>query len=932
MGASNSNTDIGKQKIQPPKKSLCKVKTEKGTSIGFFCRIPNPVLIIRSDVLNEKEINSVKKITLSFNDEKSFTEIIIDKNRKIFTIEKTDDGIEINVSIIEIKPKEDKLQNQEFLEPDSNLIKNDIRYTSKNIYLMYYKKNEKIMFEKGIVKQVKKNKYEIEHNANPKIDSVGCPILLFNNKVIAVQGKITPSDEFSQGILLSFLINNYKKKYGSKNENNCNEEDEKKTANKNDNGKLQIKGNEILRNKKSIISFGSGESILDVMNKRLCKIYKANGKFGSGFFCRIPRIPSFEKFNLLTVLVTSNSVLDENSIKNGQEIKFSLKNGSIKKTIIIDSERKIYTNKDLDVSIVEIKSNDGISSYLDINEKLFNPTEEVYYKDKQILLIHYPGGGKFSYSSGFIEAVDKNNIKHSCDNKEGSLGGAILDLDYKVIGIHTKGKDSISNIGTKIIVPIKEFINKFYANNINDEDNIKNECKESIKQNEVIVIKNKKEEDEKKKGNINIVENEKNEIIIKVEIKEEDIDHKIDFLGLNNALYFLEKQKKSNKNAKNLINDIKKILSVLNKKNVILFINNNDKEKDFQSYFIPKKLGTYTIKLIFKIKLECCIYMFWACYNLIDIDLSNFNTQNVTNMKSMFCYCKNLTNINLSNMNTQNVTNMSEMFGECNNLININLTNFNTNNVTDMNSMFYNCNNLSSLDLSNFNTQNVEDMLAMFGECNRLTIINLSNFNTQNVTNMSAMFGGCKNLTSINLSSFDTQNLKDMSTMFYNCNKLSILDLSNFSTQNVINMYGMFFGCNSLTSIDLSNFNTQKVINMKSMFCSCNNLSSINLSNFNTREVTSMNSMFGECENLNSINLSHFNTPNLKDITAMFARCKNVTKINLSNFNFQNVSDMNNMLGDCDNLTNIIVKDELSKEKIMKISPLSVKITIGFFN
>ena len=37
-------------------------------------------------------------------------------------------------------------------------------------------------------------------------------------------------------------------------------------------------------------------------------------------------------------------------------------------------------------------------------------------------------------------------------------------------------------------------------------------------------------------------------------------------------------------------------------------------------------------------------------------------------MKDLFCGCECLTNINLSNFNTQNVTNMTWMFSECNSL------------------------------------------------------------------------------------------------------------------------------------------------------------------------------------------------------------------------------------------------------------------------
>ena len=60
----------------------------------------------------------------------------------------------------------------------------------------------------------------------------------------------------------------------------------------------------------------------------------------------------------------------------------------------------------------------------------------------------------------------------------------------------------------------------------------------------------------------------------------------------------------------------------------------------------------------------------------------------------MFSDCESLTNINLSNFNTQNVTNMSDMFSHCESLININLSNFTTQNVSNMKDMFYNCKSL----------------------------------------------------------------------------------------------------------------------------------------------------------------------------------------------------------------------------------------------
>ena len=53
--------------------------------------------------------------------------------------------------------------------------------------------------------------------------------------------------------------------------------------------------------------------------------------------------------------------------------------------------------------------------------------------------------------------------------------------------------------------------------------------------------------------------------------------------------------------------------------------------------------------------------------------------------------CSSLKELNLSNFNTNNVTNMIGMFSGCSSLKELNLSNFNTNNVTDMEGMFYEC-------------------------------------------------------------------------------------------------------------------------------------------------------------------------------------------------------------------------------------------------
>ena len=58
-------------------------------------------------------------------------------------------------------------------------------------------------------------------------------------------------------------------------------------------------------------------------------------------------------------------------------------------------------------------------------------------------------------------------------------------------------------------------------------------------------------------------------------------------------------------------------------------------------------------------------FMFFGCFLLKELNLSNFNTNNVTNMEYMFYKCSSLKELNLSNFNTNNVINMEGMFSEC---------------------------------------------------------------------------------------------------------------------------------------------------------------------------------------------------------------------------------------------------------------------------
>ena len=291
--------------------------------------------------------------------------------------------------------------------------------------------------------------------------------------------------------------------------------------------------------------------------------------------------------------------------------------------------------------------------------------------------------------------------------------------------------------------------------------------------------------------------------------------------------------------------------------------------------------------------------------NILEIDLSNFDTSEVTNMGGMFYGMSNLTTLNVSHFDTSKVTDMSLMFHGMRDFSALNLSSFNTSQVTDMHNMFYGTSNLTTLNVSNFDTSKVTDMGLMFYGMSNLTTLDLSNFDTSKVTNMGNMFSSMTNLTSLNLSSFNTSKVTDMGFMFYGIPNLTSLDLSNFDTSKTTKMSFMFYGMRKLTALNLSSFNTSQVTDMSGMFSSMPSLTSLNLSHFDTSKVTDMHFMFRDTSNLTSLDLSNFDTSKVTDMNNMFRNMSSITSLDLSHFDTSKVTDMENMFSDMSNLTSL---------------------------
>ena len=165
------------------------------------------------------------------------------------------------------------------------------------------------------------------------------------------------------------------------------------------------------------------ELILKQLKVAICKIIldEKDDNYGTGFFCLIP-FPDF--YNQIPVLITNNHVLDENHLKSGKKIKFSLQNNKIFYEIKIDKSRITYTNQKFDFTFIEIKESDNLNiNFLEIDQDIYSEYYE--YKELEVYLLHYPKKELSDASFGKIinVSMDKFSIYHNCKSRSGSSGG-----------------------------------------------------------------------------------------------------------------------------------------------------------------------------------------------------------------------------------------------------------------------------------------------------------------------------------------------------------------------------------------------------------------------------------------------------------------------------------------------------------------------------
>ena len=198
-------------------------------------------------------------------------------------------------------------------------------------------------------------------------------------------------------------------------------------------GILKDQGNPVSKNE-IIELFNMEKSMCKIIYEKIVNDEIKKGK-ASGFLCEINDFPI--KYGLFT----NNHVLNENDIKKGNTINIECLNklSYIKKKIKIDENRRVYTNKYLDYTCIEIYPSDGFKDYFKIDPIVFN--NKNYLNNSDIFILQYPEGNELCFSYGKVLSLKENYIVHTASTKDGSSGSPIIrrSEDNYIIGLHYGG-------------------------------------------------------------------------------------------------------------------------------------------------------------------------------------------------------------------------------------------------------------------------------------------------------------------------------------------------------------------------------------------------------------------------------------------------------------------------------------------------------------
>ena len=257
------------------------------------------------------------------------------------------------------------------------------------------------------------------------------------------------------------------------------------------------------------------------------------------------------------------------------------------------------------------------------------------------------------------------------------------------------------------------------------------------------------------------------------------------------------------------------------------------------------------------------------------VDLSTCSFANVTSLQYMFYSMPSIQEIYLPHDVSNKCTNLVGTFQSCANIVNLDLSGWDTSGVIRFDGAFRDCLCLCEIKgIEDFNFTKATRMDSMFNNDYHLRYLNSSKWQTTTVlTNLGSMFNYCRHLEHLDLSGFITDNVQNYNSMFCGCFSLREIDLSSFNISNkATNLGNMFQYCRSLKKIIRNkNWDTSNVTSFEAMFQECTLLKEIDISDFSFITATTIKTMFSNCTALQTIK-ANIDLPKL------------VTKTNVQNF------------------------------------------------
>ncbi len=296
---------------------------------------------------------------------------------------------------------------------------------------------------------------------------------------------------------------------------------------------------------------------------------------------------------------------------------------------------------------------------------------------------------------------------------------------------------------------------------------------------------------------------------------------------------------------------------------------------------------------------------------LESLDLSSFNTANVTTMEGMLRNLRTVKNLDVSNFNTSNVETFRYMFGSDYALKSLDVSNFDFSSCLETAYMFYYLTDIKEIKLpEDPHTENVENMRYMFYNLEAIEHLDVSKLVTTNCADMGFMFSYCGLLKELDLSNFDfTNDTTLMNTFAYDSSLVQITWPEEINMENLLNM-GRTFRGTKFSEYDLSKWqNLQGLQGMSYTWANCTEMTKLIMpEDADYSCVTTVSDWFFHSADNVKLDLTGVNTETLPTLYYMFSACY-ANEIDCTGWNTENTTSQAYLFYNCLNLATLRVGD-----------------------